>query len=77
MEPRFDKTQPNLCPCLRWKGMYIWAEEDPTVVPAGDTAFWCSHTQNSLGLDGELAEPGNCHSPGRECYRRELDAIEA
>lgn len=77
MEPRFDKTQPNLCACLRWKGMYIWAEEDPTVVPAGDTSFWCLHTQNCLGLDGELAEPGNCNSSERECYCRELPQVEA
>ncbi len=77
IEPRFDKKQPNLCACLRWKGMYIWAEEDPTVVPAGDTAFWCMHTQNCLGLDGQLAEPAIATRMSATATVRELPQIEA
>jgi hypothetical protein len=72
IEPRFDKNQSNLCACLRWKGMFIWTEEDPETVPAGDTNFWCLHTQNCLGPDGQLAEPGNCASSERACHCLEL-----
>ena len=64
----FDTNRPNLCACLRWKGMYIWAEPDPTVGHAGDTAFWCSHTQNCLGPDGKAVDEYECN-PARGCYK--------
>ena len=65
---RFDTSHPELCHCLRWKGMFISAERDPTVQPSNDGLFWCLYTQNCLGPDGELAEPGNCSSSDRECH---------
>jgi hypothetical protein len=32
--------------------------------------FWCLHTQNCLGPDGQIADPDNCQS-GRSCHRLE------
>jgi hypothetical protein len=65
---RFSTDRPELCHCLRWKGQFVWAEHDPTVQPTNDGLFWCVFTQNCLGPDGELAEPGNCSSSDRGCY---------
>jgi hypothetical protein len=71
---RFDTENPDLCHCLRWKGQFIAAERDPTVPASNDGLFWCSHTQKCIGPDGDLAEPGNCSTPGRRCHegRHEL-----
>ena len=65
---RFDTSRPNLCSALRWKGLFINAEPDPTVPPCNDGLFWCMHTQTCIGPDGELAEPGNCSLLGRKCH---------
>lgn len=65
---RFDTNRPNLCANLRWKGMYIWAERDPTVGPTSDGCFWCQHTQTCLGPDGGVAEPSLCDSHDRKCH---------
>jgi hypothetical protein len=65
---RFNIHHPGLCPSLRWKGMYVNAERDPTVPPSNDGNFWCVHTQTCIGPDGKRAEPGNCSSHGRECH---------
>jgi len=56
------------CANLRWKGMYIPAEWDPTVPHGNDRLFWCHKTQTCLGRDGKLADDYECHE-GRECYR--------
>jgi len=64
---RFDTRQPELCTALRWKGQYILAEPDPSIPPTNDGLFWCVYTQNCLGPDGDIAEPGNC-KPGRACH---------
>jgi hypothetical protein len=66
---RFDVTQPNLCPHLRWKSMFVGVEHDPTVPPSNSGHFWCVYTHTCLGPDREVAEPGNCTSPERGCYR--------
>ncbi len=66
---RFSTDRPALCPCLRWKSYFIPAEPDPTVPPSNDGLFWCEFTQSCIGPDGKLAEPGNCASPQRQCYR--------
>ena len=63
---RFDTNNPNLCPALRWKGLFIDAEPDPSVPRCNDGLFWCMHTQTCIGPDGELAEPGNCNNRGRK-----------
>lgn len=65
---RFDTTHPDLCPSLRWKGMFILAERDPSVPTTNDGLCWCGHTQNCIGPDGKLAEPGECSSASRKCH---------
>ena len=65
---RFNIDHPDLCECLRWKGMFIGVPHDPSVPPSRDGNFWCVYTQTCIGPDGQLAEPGNCSSPGRACH---------
>jgi len=65
---RFDTNRPDLCPSLRWKGQFIGVEHDPSVPDANSGLFWCVYTQNCLGPDGELAEPGNCCKASRSCH---------
>ena len=65
---RFNVTDPNLCSALRWKGQFILAEHDPDVQRSNDGLFWCMHTQNCIGPDGKVAEPGNCASKTRGCH---------
>lgn len=56
------------CSNLRWKGMYIEAEWDPTVPHGNDRLFWCTRTQNCLGPDGQAVDDYECHE-GRKCYK--------
>ena len=65
---RFNVNDPNLCTSLRWKGQFILSEHDPNVQRSNDGLFWCMHTQNCIGPDGEVAEPGNCSSKKRGCH---------
>jgi hypothetical protein len=65
---RFNTSHPDLCPSLRWKGQFILTEPDPTVQSSNEGLFWCLHTQNCIGPDGKLAEPGNCSSLRRRCH---------
>ena len=65
---RFNIHHPDLCQSLRWKGLYILAERDPSVPACNDGLFWCVHTQTCIGPDGKLAEPGNCCAKNRECH---------
>jgi hypothetical protein len=67
-QERFDTSGEALCTSLRWKQQFIGVDHDPTVPPSNDGLFWCMHTQSCIGPDGELAEPGNCSSPGRQCH---------
>jgi hypothetical protein len=67
-QERFDTSKETLCTSLRWKQQFISAERDSSVPPSNDGLFWCMHTQTCIGPDGELAEPGNCSSPGRKCH---------
>jgi hypothetical protein len=48
--------------------MFILAERDPSVPPTNDGLYWCAHTQNCIGPDGKLAEPGECATSSRRCY---------
>jgi hypothetical protein len=66
---RFDIKHPDLCPSLRWKGMFVLAERDASVPPTNDGLFWCLHTQTCIGPDGQLAEPATCAAKGRACHR--------
>ena len=65
---RFNTKHPDLCSALRWKGQFILAERDLSVPPSNDGLFWCVYTQNCIGPDGKLAEPGNCSSRERVCH---------
>jgi hypothetical protein len=56
------------CDNLRWKGMFISAEWDPTVPHGNDRLFWCQKTHNCLGPDGKTVDEYECHE-GRGCYR--------
>ncbi len=55
------------CRCLRSKEMFVQVEPDASVQHFGSGIFWCTHTQNCLGPDGQAAEPESCKS-GRACY---------
>jgi len=56
------------CECLRWKGMYIQAEWDPSVPHSGDRLFWCHRTQKCLGPDDRVVDDYECN-PTRACYK--------
>ncbi len=60
-------TSAEPCRCLRSKEMFIDVEPDPTVPHTGSGIFWCMHTQNCLGPDGQAAGPELC-DPARACY---------
>ena len=55
------------CARLRFKGMFVDAEPDPSVKNTSDGFFWCTHTMNCLGPDGQVAERKRC-GPERTCY---------
>lgn len=55
------------CLNLRWKGLYIQAEWDPTIPHSGDRLFWCQNTQRCLGPDGKVADDYECNET-RKCY---------
>jgi len=62
-----DAIQPA-CRFLRSKSMIVDSETDPTVPGGGDDFYWCIHTMNCLGPDGQVADRESCR-PGRGCYR--------
>ena len=55
------------CNHLRWKGMFIQAEWDPSVPHSGDRLFWCHKTQKCLGPDDRVVDDYECN-PTRPCY---------
>jgi hypothetical protein len=69
-ERRFNPNRPDLCSCLRWKGMFVPSAEDLSVPSGNGGLFWCLYTQTCIGPDGQLAEPGNCASRERGCWGR-------
>ena len=56
------------CDSLRWKGMFIEAEWDPSVPHGNDRLFWCVKTQNCLGPDSKLVDEYECNET-RACYK--------
>ena len=53
MEPAtLTRIDDDRCAYLRWKGMFIPAEWEPTVQRCNDRAFWCQKTSIVLGPDG-------------------------
>ncbi len=67
---RFNILHPDLCTSLRWKSQFVEVEgdSDPTSPSERSNLFWCMHTQNCLGPDGQVAEPGMCSLRGRNCH---------
>ena len=65
---RFDTSQPQLCNCMRWKGMFVVAEPDPNLPSSRSGHFWCVYTATIFGPDGKLVEPRSCSSPDRVCW---------
>jgi hypothetical protein len=65
--PGLTKIGMNRCGKLRWKGMFIDAEWDPTIQHGNDGWMWCQHTFKCLGPDGKAVDEFECN-PGRECY---------
>ncbi len=55
------------CEKLRWKGLLVDAEPDPTIQPTNHGGYWCQHTLNCLGPDGKGVDEFECN-PGRGCY---------
>ena len=55
------------CRRLRCKEMFIDTGAEFRMAETGSGIYWCSHTQNCLGPDGQIAEPTGCQG-GRECY---------
>ena len=49
------KAKQELCRRLRTKAMFIDADPDPGLPNMSDGLFWCTHTFNSLGPDGQAA----------------------
>ena len=68
--PGLTKVSMNRCEKLRWKGLFIEAEWDPTIQHSNDRSFWCQHTWNCLGPDGKgdkaVAKPCNVCSACKE-----------
>lgn len=60
-------TSHEKCRRLRFKGMFIETEPDPTIPNTSDGMFWCTHTMNCLGPDGRVAQPRRCDAT-RPCY---------
>lgn len=61
------KVLKNRCEGLRWKGMFIDAEEDPSVPQSNTRIYWCSYTQGPLGPDGDVVDEDTC-TASRSCY---------
>jgi hypothetical protein len=55
------------CRFLRCKEMFIHTEGSFNLADAGSGAYWCSHTQNCLGPDGQEVGAESC-VPGRSCH---------
>lgn len=68
MEPSgLTRIDDDRCQSLRWKGLFILAEWDPTVQKSNDRAFWCARTQICIGPDGKIADEYECNE-ARGCY---------
>ncbi len=62
------KSPPDRCGNIRWKGMFVETEQDPTVPRSGDPLCWCVLTQNCLGPDGQVVDERACNR-ARSCYQ--------
>ena len=64
----YTRLDDDRCDHLRWKGMYIEAEWDPSVPHSMDRLFWCHKTQQCVGPDSKLVDDYECN-PARKCYK--------
>ena len=63
------KVLTNQCEALRWKGMFIDADADPTVPTSNTRIYWCVYTQSPLGPDSEVVDEDTC-TASRSCYEK-------
>ena len=56
------------CNNLRWKGLFVEAQPDPTLQHGDDRSFWCLETQICFGPDGDSVNETACN-PSRSCYK--------
>ena len=68
MENAGLKVLTERCGNIRWKGMFIDAEWDPTVQQSNDRIYWCVQTQNVFGPDGQIVDEDTCNTT-RSCYQ--------
>lgn len=55
------------CRFLRCKEMFIETGREFKMSESGSGIFWCAHTQNCLGPDGQVVGLADCQ-PGRICH---------
>ena len=55
------------CLRLRCKEMFINTDEPFDLKDSRSGHYWCSHTQNCLGPDGQIVHAESCKA-GRNCY---------
>ncbi len=65
--PSPSRANPEYCQRLRCKEMFIDVGEPFRMEDSGSGIYWCAHTQNCLGPDGEVAHLDGCRS-GRGCF---------
>ncbi len=61
------KVLTKRCEGLRWKGMFIDADHDPTVPESNTRIYWCVFSQGPLGPDGDVVDEDTCTAL-RSCY---------
>ncbi len=66
--PGLTKITLDRCENLRWKGLFVEAEWDPSVQHGNDRLFWCHKTQTCLGPDDKVADDYECNE-ARTCYQ--------
>ena len=61
------KVLTKRCDGLRWKGLFIEADHDPTVPESNTRIYWCAFSQSPLGPDGDVVDEDTC-TASRSCY---------
>ena len=61
------KVLATRCEGLRWKGMFVDADHDPTVPESNTRIYWCVFSQSPLGPDGDVVDEDTC-TASRSCY---------
>ncbi len=63
-------TQRERCEFIRWKGLFVDISQRDTSEPESTEphVYWCLHTQNCMGPDGQVVDEEVCTSL-RSCYR--------